>query len=97
MSDVEDTSHEMFDGVSEDPRAQAAAQIDGRSAALASALRRAVRRDALGIAVTLAVLGVHAVAACAIGCALPDRPPFQGMRCTTSAVWDPIPARAARP
>jgi hypothetical protein len=63
----------------------------------AVALRRAVRRDALGLAVTVAVLGMHAVAACAIGCALPDRPPFQSMRCTTSAVWDPVPVRTARP
>jgi hypothetical protein len=71
--------------------------VVGSPGAAATALRRALRRDVLGLAVAGAVLGVHAVAACAVGCALPDRPPFQGMRCTARAVWDPVAAVASRP
>ena len=78
-------------------RERTLALVVGSADDAASALRRAVRRDAIGLLVTGAVLGVHAVAACAVGCALPDRPPFQGMRCTTSAVWEPVPMRMAMP
>ncbi len=64
------------------------ALVVGHPEEAVSALCRAVRRDVVGLAITFSVLGVHVVAACAVGCALPDRPPFQGMRCTTHAAWD---------
>jgi hypothetical protein len=72
-------------------RERALALVVGCPDEAALALRRAVRRDVLGLAVTAAVVGVHAVAALAIGCALPARPPFEGMPCTTHAVWEPGP------
>jgi hypothetical protein len=71
---------------------RALALVVGSPAEAALALRRAIRRDALGLALTAVVVGVHAVAALAIGCALPDRPPFQSMPCTTRAVWEPASA-----
>jgi hypothetical protein len=71
--------------------------VVGSPGEAALALRRALRRDGLGLAIAGVVLMVHVVAACAVGCALPDRPPFQGMRCSKRILWNPIATGSPQP
>ena len=70
-------------------RDRAVALVLGCPDEAAWALHSAVRRDVLGLTVASVVLGAHLVAACALGCALPDRPPFQAMRCAAPAAERP--------